>query len=307
MSTYINLLAQAQKLHKHNRQGSFQTKRRYFEAFQRFLRFVADEFKLQKLRNISGKHLHAYFDYLKEKGVAPATQKTDAAAIRFFHDKISDAKHKLPDNNELKLERRQHGGDRSWDDLEVKRMIAECRAANQEKWGSCIAIAHSAGLRIHELMKLDTADARRAIKTGFLDIIGKGGRPRHIPVSEAVLNEFEELLKVTNTGSKLFVPDDQPTHLAIENLRDFIRTHREKVQLPDSDANRKLDPHGLRYSYSQAEYTRLRSTGLSDREARLKISELLGHSRISAANPYLSGLKNTKSQSESDGGGDDGG
>ena len=136
MSTYINLLAQAQKLYKHNRQGSFQTKRRYFEAFQRFLRFVGEEFRLQKLQNISGKHLYAYFDYLKEKGVAPATQKTDAAAIRFWCDKISSAKHRLPTNDELKLERRQHGGDRSWDDAEVERMIDECKAAGREKWGS---------------------------------------------------------------------------------------------------------------------------------------------------------------------------
>ena len=45
MSTYPNLLAQAEKLRRHNRQGSFQTKGRYFEAFKRFLRFVAEEYK----------------------------------------------------------------------------------------------------------------------------------------------------------------------------------------------------------------------------------------------------------------------
>ena len=145
------------------------------------------------------------------------------------------------------------------------------------------------------------------MKTGFLDVVGKGGRPRRVPVNETVRNEFEKLLKSTKSGSKLFVPDDQPTHLAIENLRTFIRTHREGVQIPDSDEKRKLDLHGLRYSYSQSEYGKLRLAGFTDRDARKKVSLLLGHNRSSAANPYLNGVKNPGNQSESDRGGDDGG
>ncbi len=33
---YQNLLTQLDKLHRHNRQGSFRTKQRYYEAMQRF-------------------------------------------------------------------------------------------------------------------------------------------------------------------------------------------------------------------------------------------------------------------------------
>ena len=40
---YVNLLAQAEKLHRHNRQGSYKTKERYFEAYKRFLHFVGEE------------------------------------------------------------------------------------------------------------------------------------------------------------------------------------------------------------------------------------------------------------------------
>ena len=63
MSTYniyLALVAQLDKLARHNRQGSFQTKRRYYEAMQRFCRYLAEAFRLQKLSNISGKHLVAY-------------------------------------------------------------------------------------------------------------------------------------------------------------------------------------------------------------------------------------------------------
>ena len=37
-TTFINLAAQAEKFRRHNRQGSYKTKERYYEAFLRFLR-----------------------------------------------------------------------------------------------------------------------------------------------------------------------------------------------------------------------------------------------------------------------------
>ena len=65
MSTYniyLALIAQLDKLARHNRQGSFQTKRRYYEAMQRFCRYLAEEYHLQKLSNISGTNpLDAHF------------------------------------------------------------------------------------------------------------------------------------------------------------------------------------------------------------------------------------------------------
>ena len=59
-TTFKNLAAQAEKLRRHNRQGSYKTKERYYEAFLRFLRFTAERFHLEKLANLSGKHMPAY-------------------------------------------------------------------------------------------------------------------------------------------------------------------------------------------------------------------------------------------------------
>ena len=53
-TTFINLAAQAEKFRRHNRQGSYKTKERYYEAFLRFLRFTAERFHLEKLANLSG-------------------------------------------------------------------------------------------------------------------------------------------------------------------------------------------------------------------------------------------------------------
>ena len=111
MSTYniyLDLVAQLDKLARHNRQGSFQTKRRYYEAMQRFCRYLAEEYHLQKLTNISGKHFVAYVEYLQNSGKSASTIKTDPAAIRFFHDKMEHAKYRLPNNDALGVELGKH-------------------------------------------------------------------------------------------------------------------------------------------------------------------------------------------------------
>ena len=76
MSTYniyLALIAQLDKLARHNRQGSYQTKRRYYEAMQRFCRYLAEEYHLQKLTNISGKHFVAYVEHLQNSGKSAST------------------------------------------------------------------------------------------------------------------------------------------------------------------------------------------------------------------------------------------
>ena len=111
MSTYniyLALIAQLDKLARHNRQGSYHTKRRYFEAMQRFCRYLAEEYHLQKLTNISGKHFVAYVEYLQNSGKSASTIKTDLAAIRFFHDKMEHAKYRLPNNDALGVELGKH-------------------------------------------------------------------------------------------------------------------------------------------------------------------------------------------------------
>ena len=52
---YNTLVTQLDKLTHHNRQGSFRTKDRYYEAVKRFCAYLAVHYHLQKLENVSGK------------------------------------------------------------------------------------------------------------------------------------------------------------------------------------------------------------------------------------------------------------
>ena len=70
---YDNLLSQLNRLYRHTRLGSYKTRARYYEATQRFCRFVADRYHLQRLANIGPKHIYAYVMYLQDRGMSAST------------------------------------------------------------------------------------------------------------------------------------------------------------------------------------------------------------------------------------------
>ena len=299
MSTYnifLVLLTQLDKLARHNRQGSYQTRNRYYEAMKRFCRFLAEAFHLQKLTNISGKHLVAYVTYLQESGKSASTVKTDLAAIRFFHDLIPDTKYRLPRNDELgvELERRRFGGvDRVWSNTEFNRMIGKAMGENRDDIACALYLAHFAGLRIHEVCRIDTATAEKALREGAVTIKGKGGKIRTIPIEDERVNiGLRLMLNRTERGHKLFVPDGIPTDRAINNIQLFIIRHRDAIA--EEGRGSDLTFHGLRHSYAADKYTSLVESGMSELDAHFAVSRLLGHERADVTNIYLASVKKNK-------------
>lgn len=286
---YQTLLAQLQKLARHNRHGSFKTRERYYNACKRFCAFLADHFRLEKLSNLSEKHLVAYVEELHRRGCAPAYIKTELSAIRLYHDLIPNPRYMLPGNDSLNLERRRYGQvDRTWSADEVDRILELCRATDNHSYAACILLARYAGLRIHETMRMDTATARAAVKTGTLTIKGKGGKVREVPIPPIIQRELQHFLAITPTGHKLFVSDVMDTHQAHKNLQQFIHRHREAVQ--DSDSSRPMTYHGLRHTWAVERYEELIQKGLADSDARKKVSQWLGHERESVTKIYLASL-----------------
>lgn len=287
---YNSLIAQLDKVARHNRQGSYRTKERYYKAMKRFCRFLAEEYHLQKLSNVAPKHLNAYIQKLQTEGKSASTIKTDLAAIRFFHDKM-DAKHSLPSNDNLtvKLERRRFGGvDRTWSGREFGLFLCKCWEAGHEDYAAVTTLTYYAGLRIHECFRLDTAAAENALRTGTITVKGKGGKIRSVPIHESIRIELKKMLTVTPRGHKLFVSDDVPTHIAINRFQQFICAVRGEIQDPDS--TRPMTHHGLRHTYAARTYQELINKGVSPADAHYQVSRLLGHERPDVTDIYLASL-----------------
>lgn len=289
---FICLLAQLDSLAAHNRQGSYKTRERYYEAMKRFCVFLADQFRVQKLANISGKHLIAYLKYLLDTGKSVSTIKTELSAIRFFHSRISKPRHRLPSNDALNVEigRRSFvGTDRTWSQREFGRFVLLCRDRGLEGYAAIICLTCYAGLRIHECFRLDTAAAEIALHTGELTVKGKGGKIRTVPINETIHIELRKMLDVTPRGHKLFVADGERTDLAINRFQQFLASNRALVQ--DEDSTRPMTHHGLRHTFAVRTYQDLVEKGSSPLEARHQVSKLLGHERPDVTNIYLASLR----------------
>lgn len=298
---YHTLVTQLDKLARHNRQGSFRTKDRYYEAVKRFCAYLAVHYHLQKLENISGKHLVSYVLYLRDSGKSASTVKTDLAAIRFFHDKMSRPKYTLPTNSELgvELERRWFGQlDRTWSGPEFNRLLGKAMVENRDDFILALYLGRYAGLRIHECFRMDTAAAERALRENALTVKGKGGKVRIVPIEDGrITMMMQRLLEKTERGHKLLVPDGVPTDRAINGMQQFILRHRDAICDPTAP-DRRITFHGLRHTYAAEKYTSLVSGGMTPLDAHFTVSRLLGHERPDVTNIYLASVKGGTARGE---------
>ena len=281
---YYSLEAQLDKIARHNRQGSYRTKERYYMAMKRFCHFLADEYHLQKLSNISEKHILSYLEYMQKKGLAASTVKTELAAIRFFHDNMPYTRNELPSNKRLQLAKRSFGGvDRTWTNGEFNIIVGIAIENHHNDFASIMTLARYAGLRLEECFRIDTNDARKALEEGRLYVKGKGGLTRYVPINESIRVVLRNTLKTTPVGQKLFVRPSDKTHLAMKRLQCFIAYHRK------SFTDRRITFHGLRHTYAHEQYDKFIQQGYSDYKARKLVSELLGHHRDDVTRIYLYG------------------
>ena len=288
---YINLLSQFEKLFKHNRQGSFRTKHRYAEAYKRFLVFLAEVYRLEKIANVAPKHVYAYVDKLIQSGKSIAYAKTELSAVRFWHDKLSNPRHKhLPSNKDLNLAKRKYGGvDRTWSQREFNLAVVRASALGREDYVTVLCLARYAALRLHECFRIDVQTAAVALKTGKLQIKGKGGLEREVPINLSIEIQLEKTLSVTPRGHKLFVQPDDKTHLAMHRFQNFISRYKADIQDPGS--TRPLHFHGLRHTRAAEWYEEFLEQGTLEKQARLEVARLLGHNRDCVTRIYLASLQ----------------
>ena len=123
-------------------------------------------------------------------------------------------KYRLPDNDALgvELERRRFGGvDRTWINVEFNRMIGKAMAEHRDELAYAMCLGRFAGLRVHEVYRLDTAAAEQALRDGEITVKGNGGKIKTVPVEdERILDGLRIMLGRTERGHKLFVSDASP-------------------------------------------------------------------------------------------------
>jgi integrase len=261
-------------------------------------------FRLQRPENISEKHIEALCKDMHERGLAPKTMQGHLSHLRIFcgwigkPNMVKDIYHYLPDApRELLRVKTVAERSKSWSENGVD-VVATIRQADTLDWrfGLMLRLQLAFGLRRMEVIqaipwKNDHGDKFAAYAT-------KGGRPRDIYIdAEAqrkVLDDVKSHLKKSETLGWPTRPDGSPSDLAY-SIRKYARL------LPEIGISRRqslVTGHGLRAQYAEnaaliaslIPVTLGGTSGQMEKDElnlqRAKVSESLGHSRLSITPAY---------------------
>ena len=300
---YKNLVSQIDSILKHSNERSIKSRYRYYEATKRFCRFLADNYRLQKFKNVEDRHFRAYAEHLKENNEATTIQ-TDLSGIRYFHEK-SGSKNKLSENVQLNLPKRAVGKeDRSWTSEEISKARVVAREMGRVDVEISLDLVPTFGLRIEELCRLKVEQLMHAEKYGQLIVQGKGKKTRPIPVNEEQMKIIKKYLDYAKVSGR--APGDYLISSSEKNgvlhekrsLQNWMSFHRKKF-VDENRADMKeegkkprhetISWHGLRHSYAQRRFEEV--SKVSPEKAKSVVSHDLGHGRDTVTPIYLPFLK----------------
>lgn len=143
-------------------------------------------------------------------------------------------------------------------------------------------VLFSTGLRVSELVRLNRDSVNLERKE--FGVIGKGGRPRVVFLSDSAVSWLERYLKVRDdffaplfiryAGKKVEESKlGEGLRLTVRSVQRIVEKYVRRARLPV-----KITPHGLRHSFA----TDLLSGGADLRS----IQEMLGHKNISTTQIY---------------------
>lgn len=303
-----NLGLQLEKVASHMNESQLSTRRRYLQANGRFVKFLAEEYKLERLANLGNKHLEGYARRLIDEGKSHKYIKNELSGIRFIHNHMENTKSRLIDgtkfNNSLKLDQTKDGrADRAWSDKELRNFCAYAKDINRLDMVKIFKVTRAVGTRVDEICTLRRRDLDNALETKKLHLTNtKGGVPRDITINSVAVALFKEHIKNLKSTDYVYTPmsyvHSHTIHKYENKVQKFIYNHRDKIQ--DSDRNASahnvkddergaLTLHGLRHAYARGRYKEFLDLGFTKQEARKKVAKELGHGRDKVTLIYLSG------------------
>ena len=300
---YKNLVSQIDSILKHSNERSIKSRYRYYEATKRFCRFLADNYRLQKFKNVEDRHFRAYAEHLKENNEATTIQ-TDLSGIRYFHEK-SGSKNKLSENVQLNLPKRAVGKeDRSWTPEEIGKARVVAREMGRIDVEISLDLVPTFGLRIEELCRLKVEHLMHAKENEQLIVQGKGKKVRPIPVDEdqmKIIKKYLDYAKVSGRAPGDYLISSSEKNGVLHekrSLQNWMTFHRKKF-MDENRADMKeegkkprhetISWHGLRHSYAQRRFEEV--SKVSPEKAKSVVSHDLGHGRDTVTPIYLPFLK----------------
>jgi integrase len=268
---------------------SLGTARGYTNALTRVAEFVKAE-RLGSLRDMTPERAIAYLEQRGEE-VGQKQLDMERQAMQSMMQNLTgqlDAKERL---TVVKSEHEQILSSRSY----TSEQVSMVTSAQRENNALSTELAHSAGLRGHELLTLRRIEERNpsdrpARAEKFLGregerytVKGKGGLVREVLIPSHLAKQLE---------SKRLDSPQKVTDRGIHYAHHYAINGGNKWSSSFSKASERAlgwssGAHGLRHSYAQERMHELQASGLSRHVALETVSQELGHFRPDITEVYL--------------------
>lgn len=279
---------------------------RNMESCLRFAEYLGENTNLQKMQNAESRHLYRYVEYMKAKGLAVSTMMTDLSGIRFYYNR-NGCKNELPANDKLNLGQREVGKyDRAWLPGEIDRCYALANLKGKMDVVISMDFMLHFGLRIDEATSLKLTYLKRALNYGQLMVTGKGGKQHVIDFDESGKHKaiIEKWLSFAEAGGKY--PTDylicdkkcRSVEKKKKSMQNWLIRMKKQILEPGraefTEHGKKprrdtISFHGLCHTFAQNYLTELKF--MNSKDARLKVSQALGHERMEITRVYTNEKK----------------
>ena len=251
------------------------TLRCYRSDLNQLIQFMMEQYGCEDLREIEAEWLRSYVVEMMRNGKAPRTIHRKISAYRTYvrfskrqglmdldpTDSVS-----LP-----KLSKRLPNviPEHAMNELFQEEVFPSDWKGRRDR--SVIALMYETGIRLSELIALETKDLVR--DQSELRVFGKGNKERRVPLMKETIESVEEHLRMRPFKSRfLFVSD------AGRSLYPSFVYRRVHHYLSLVSSLQKRSPHVLRHSFA---------THLLNRGAELNaVKDLLGHASLSSTEVY---------------------
>lgn len=279
---------------------SYKTKDTYMRAVNYALREIHRLTYVQKIENITAKHIKYYINMELEKGKTIATLKKEMSAIRAICQYVENwyggkkhIKFEVQDNKELGLDNKVFKPRLGLNKEQFKKLLQIIQQSNsqykQEFKGMAI-MQYYYGLRAEEATLVSYEQLEKAKKTGILKIKEgtKGGRERDVKILtkkqykiiDYLLDEYKDKKRKYLFINKNEKGDNERKYNA---YLAFYYQQRNKIQeiRPQNDYNEEdyISSHTLRHAYATNTYMLLRKNGKNHKKAWQETVEYLGHGK----------------------------
>ncbi len=256
----------------------------YKNDLERYLKFLSDDLRIQKLSGVTLQHIEKYLEELSAMDLSVSSIARNISSIRGFHE--FTVVEGIAEANPAELVDLPKKAKNLPDVLNPEEVSAIIDIPNREsdagiRNAAVLETLYATGMRVSELTNLELDNL--IFEIGFIRVVGKGNKERLVPVGEIAQSALEHYIEVVRpkfqseknpqkAKNKVFL-SQRGNPLSRMSIWNIVNDAAERAGI-----EKNVYPHIFRHSFA---------THLLEGGADLRaVQEMLGHSSIITTEIY---------------------